>query len=615
MALRSYRVASPRIAVVSLLAIQAVLLVVTSRATFSTADEPGHFAAGIAAWNRGAFDLYRVNPPLYRMLAAVPVLAVGVEEDYTRWHPEHPGARSEREVGQDFAMANGERYLDLIRIARLFTIAVTLLGGWIVFAWSRELFGERAGVFALAVWCFEPTVLAHGSLITPDMPCAVAGLGAMWMLARLLGEPTWLRAVAASVVLGVALLVKLTNLYLLLLWPAFVIASRIRKGPRVGAGRLAAIAGISVVVLNLGYGCQGTLRPLGSLAFTSHELAGDTLSRAPGSSFDPTGNRFRDSWLGALPVPLPADYLQGLDVQRHDFQRHFQSYLNGEWRDGGWWYYYLAALGFKVPLGMLVLVIVGGVLVVRSHKRNLATWCAIVPALVVGVLVSSQTGINGHLRYALPMFPFFAMWAGRVAECRDRRVLVGAAVLLVWSAISVLRVMPYPLAYFNELAGGPAHGDEHLLDSNLDWGQDALALREWVADNAPDDEIGLAYFGGADPKVLGLSYHLPPRDMPNLRFARPEQLRSIGPHPGLFAISVNFLRGLTFEAPDGMGRWQAIDPGAFTYFQRFHPIASAGYSIRIFCISLDEANTARARLALPPSTLDSDPVDCRRFRK
>ena len=36
-----------------------------------------------------------------------------------------------------------------------------------------------------------------------------------------------------------------------------------------------------------------------------------------------------------------------------------------------------------------------------------------------------------------------------------------------------------------------------------------------------------------------------------------------------------------------------------TYFQRFQPVAMAGYSIYIYHITLDEANQARRELGLP----------------
>jgi len=37
--------------------------------------------------------------------------------------------------------------------------------------------------------------------------------------------------------------------------------------------------------------------------------------------------------------------------------------------------------------------------------------------------------------------------------------------------VSTLSVYPHQLAYFNETAGGPENGHNHLLHSNLDWGQ------------------------------------------------------------------------------------------------------------------------------------------------
>ena len=598
-----------------LLAVQALLLVHASRASFVTADEPGHFAAGIVHWRYGAFDLYRVDPPLARMLAVLPVLPLGVIEDTSHWHPDVPGTRGERQVGQDFAVANGAHYLELIRIARLVTIAWTLLGGLLVFAWSRELWGERAGLVGLAVWCFEPNVLAHGCLLTPDMPATVAAVLATWLLWRLLERPSWRRTLATGALLGVALAMKLTNLLLLAVWPVLALVARRRA---MAAGRaairireLAAIAGVALVVVNLAYGCSRTFRPLGSLAFTSETFAGGVPLAAAGATAEATGNRFHDSWLGRVPVPLPADYVQGLDVEHRDFERHFRSYLDGAWRRGGWWYYYLLALAYKVPTGTLLLALAGIALAVRDRQaRSLGMACVWLPAAAVLVAVSSQTGFDAHLRYVLPIFPALAIFAGRVACERGRIAAVAVASGLGWSALSTARVYPDTLAHFTELAGGAAHGDAHLLDSNLDWGQDALALRAWLAREAPGAPLGLAYFGGADPQILGLRYTLPPRGRPELRFARTAELDAIGPHPGLFAVSVNFLRGLAFEAPDGRGGWQPIAKDDFTYFQRLAPIASAGWSIRIFCLDLATANAARADLALPALPVQPAPVDC-----
>ncbi len=48
---------------------------------------------------------------------------------------------------------------------------------------------------------------------------------------------------------------------------------------------------------------------------------------------------------GRLPIPVPANYLLGIDRQKYDFdEAGFRSYLRGRWRQGGWWYYYLYAI-------------------------------------------------------------------------------------------------------------------------------------------------------------------------------------------------------------------------------------------------------------------------------
>jgi hypothetical protein len=63
------------------LAVAALLLVYFSLATHSmlhenpTIDEVVHLPAGITYWETGSFRLYHHNPPLIKLIAALPVLA------------------------------------------------------------------------------------------------------------------------------------------------------------------------------------------------------------------------------------------------------------------------------------------------------------------------------------------------------------------------------------------------------------------------------------------------------------------------------------------------------------------------------------------------------------
>ena len=60
----------------------------------------------------------------------------------------------------------------------LFTVAL----GVLIFVIARKLFGARAAVFAVALFSFEPTVLAHGRVVQTDMPAAFGYLLFLFVL-------------------------------------------------------------------------------------------------------------------------------------------------------------------------------------------------------------------------------------------------------------------------------------------------------------------------------------------------------------------------------------------------------------------------------------------------
>ncbi|MEJ7733695.1 MAG: hypothetical protein WKG00_31430, partial [Polyangiaceae bacterium] len=246
-------------------------------------------------------------------------------------------------------------------------------------------------------------------------------------------------------------------------------------------------------------------------------------------------------------LPLPEDMVRGIDVQRRDFQVGLRSYLRGEWRNEGWWYYYLYGLALKVPLGLWGLVALAGVVAVRRPVAG--ELGVLLPPAVILAFVSSQTGFSHHLRYVLPVFPFLFIHVARLvpwARCqgRARTALVGA--LALSAAAASLAVVPHSLSYFNALAGGTRGGPRHLLDSNVDWGQDLLELQDWMARHPDARPMHLAYFGQVNPSVEGIVYE-PVLAQPSFSS---EQIslwsEAFGPRPGLHAISVGYVHGATF---------------------------------------------------------------------
>jgi hypothetical protein len=130
--------------------------------------------------------------------------------------------------------------------------------------------------------------------------------------------------------------------------------------------------------------------------------------------------------------------------------------------------------------------------------------------------VSSQTGMNEHLRYVLPVFPFFQVWIGRLgptlAAARRHaaplrlRAAAGLVIAgLAWGTVSSLLCVPHSLAYFNETVGGRWNGWRHLVSSNVDWGQDLIALERFIAEHPETAGLALAYQGGLDPTHVGIA--------------------------------------------------------------------------------------------------------------
>lgn len=527
-----------RLCLLALMVVQVSLLSWIAFENSPVTDEIAHLPAGLSHWRYQRFDLYRVNPPLVRCVAAIPVLFSGCAED---WHAYQsaPLEREEFAVGRAFVSANGFGFFHYVSIARMACIPFSLLGTVVCFVWARALSGRLAGLFAAALWVVSPNVLAHGALITPDVAAASTGLLSAYTFWKWLECPRWSHAIFAGISLGLAELSKSTWLILFGLWPAICFISILVSGDRTSWCRkivqLTALLLTGLYVLNAGYLFEGSMKSLGDYQFRSRTLAGGVLD--PDRTI-PSGNRFADTMLQSLPVPLPQAYVEGIDLQKLDFEIGQPSYLRGVWRDRGWWHYYVYALSVKLPLGTLVLAVCMILHRVVSRRSRSESWTTTLvltlPPLCVLILVSLQTGFNKHLRYVLPVLPFvfvgIGMTVGRLRTRRSRCLRPACFLILLWITFSSLRFCPVSLVYFNELAGGPANGHKHLLGSNLDWGQSLIALNRWDEQRQDGLPLYVSYSGLFDPADVGIA-------------CSPLPLADGLPAPGWYALSVNRLYG------------------------------------------------------------------------
>lgn len=519
-----------------LLTMQTGLLVWTAARNSPVADEIAHLPAGLSQWRFGRFDLYRVNPPLVRSVAAFPLLFVDHAEDW-RHYQSTPMVREEFDVGRAFVQVNGRRIFDLVFVARLACLPFSLLGTVVCYRWSRQLWGRRGGVFAAGCWVFSPNLLAHGALITPDAAAASTGLLAAWLFWRWLNRPTHAAALVCGLSLGLAVLTKSTWIILFGVWPVLFITDLWFHGKpniRQRSLQLFGILTAGLYTINAGYLFEGSMTEVRDYRFQSQTLKSCAeQTRQPSTA---TGRMLQQT-IRRLPVPLPRSFVEGIDLQKLDFEQGQPSYIAGSWHHRGRWYYYLYAFLMKLPPGTLLIVFLCILFTAARSLRQPAfetrTLVLLIPPLVVLLLVSSQTGIQKHLRYALPVIPFtFVAAAASLKHLRSksrRTMRMVLCIALLWTATSCVLICPHSLSYFNGLAGGPGHGSRHLLGTNLDWGQSLIALIRWNDSRLDSKPLFVSYSGLFDPADVGIPCHAVSHSEPL--------------PPGWYAISLNHLHG------------------------------------------------------------------------
>jgi hypothetical protein len=246
-------------------------------------------------------------------------------------------------------------------------------------------------------------------------------------------------------------------------------------------------------------------------------------------------------------------------------------------------------------------------------------------------LAAVKSTFNIGYRHILPLYPALYVLAGAAGVwlTSERRVLriavVGFAGLF---AADSLATYPHYLAYFNPLVPR-GKGYQHLVDSNLDWGQDLPGLARWLAENCQEAEpVYLSYFGTGRPGHYGIEANTLPR---------PREEREPAPlAPGIYCISATALQAVYEDAPghwnkayesryqerrkqlaDNTNSLSAAERAAaragyeygkylrlLAYLRHRMPNSQIGFSILIFRVSQEELDRA---LLGPPVELEERP--------
>jgi hypothetical protein len=567
----------------------------------ATFDEP---LALVSAWVQ-THDLdFRVgpeNPPLYKYIIGLSLygLDLRIDRGSPAWNRMLTDMNSNIWFVSDVLWRRPQHDVDrLLNHARSCMIALAVVLGIIIAWWAWRLRGPAAAVVALALFCFDPNILAHAPLLKNDLPLALVFttlMAGIWLLGE---RATVVRWAGVSLLLGAALTTKFSGVFGIPVLGAALLLRAIIPTPWTWFAGLAKtrISRFGVACLLFAGVLVGAYVVVWAVYGFRFEISSD-----PGHVFDPAAiNRAVNPPQGlaeATSVPsiqalppnpllgpaqwalrhklLPEGWIAGF-VFIQNFSRSRPAFLWGQRSTSGWWYYFPLVMLFKTPIASLS----GSALAIGYMAwkfRILATdakylWpiaaFSILP--VTYMCIAMTTNYDVGIRHLFPVYPFLFIGIGVAAAdaWRRRPRLTASLVSLLLAGLILETICSYPnfIPFFNVLAGGSRGGLSLLSDSNLDWGQDLPLLEQWQKDH-PDRNIVLIYFGAADPAYYGIRYYTTGT---RTTLANPEQISQM--HP-VYAVSATILQG-TYLSPADYAQTQP--------FRQAKPFEILGGSICLF---------------------------------
>lgn len=476
--------------VVLLMALHVGLALWGALRTSVTFDENFHLPAGLMILERRNFTGSVAQPPLAKTLYALPALAMGA-----RLPTEAAMASGdEGTVGESFMRVNAARYTPIYFSGRLVALVFSLLLGLLVWRWSRTLYGAAGGVLSLALYALAPESLAHAGIIGTDLPTALSVVALLYVFWRFANDNCWRNWAWTALAVAAAALVRFSVVQLVPVLVLALVVAQIRgrlRAPRRAWLGLLGLLPVAWFAVNAGYAFGTHWGPWSDLPFRS-ETFRSFVARWPAFRF-----------------PLPTVYLAGLDyMSLLGQQERAVTYLLGRKLLGVVWYYFPLALLFKYPLGLL------GALGMRAfagpHEPRAdavrAEWFLGGAAAVALGIAMFLTRYNFGIRYLFLLLPLACVWCGGLlARHVPRAARLAAAALAVVLLVESAAAGPWYLSFFNWPSGGPGGGYRLVNDSNVDWGQGLLALRDEMK-RRDIKRIHLAYHGTTDPAVYGIDY-------------------------------------------------------------------------------------------------------------
>jgi hypothetical protein len=496
-----------------LLLLMAVLSGGAARRESVTIDEVAHIGAGVSYLQRLDMRMNGEHPPLAKVLAAIPLVARGVQTDYSdvSWSFSEHGFASilgEWPWGHAIALRWNDPY-KAVWWARVPMLLLTLLLGVVVYRCAAELGGPWGGLLCLTAYVTTPAFLVFGPLVVTDIAVTFFSLLALWSFASLWRAPSRSTLLPFGLFLGAAFLSKFSSGLLLFCFLTFRLSLRWSPLPSMSTDNAGLrswrrlrgrymwkgifLAALTVYVV---YFILSWHQPTDALEFLGHGTAALILRRL-----------LMPPWL----------YLRGLFFFAAASSRG--TFILGHVYPHGVWFYFPVIFLLKSTLAFLAMLILA-IPTALVAKRKLSAGSVVPPGMefhwraiwifllvfVAGCMLSRMTISIRHFSIPIVLLILLLAPIPRALKVLAEngwsaaRLGAGAYTLLaIFSLLAVIRAYPYYFPFLNSLGFG--HPPYALVnDSNLDWNQSLPEANRFVQQHGLSHVL-LDEYGFNDPTV------------------------------------------------------------------------------------------------------------------
>lgn len=566
------------IIIISLLATMFAQLLFEANADGASSDEQIHILSGYTTLTQGHVLFDPEHPFLAKALAAIPLLLIHPTVPYQASHLSPYQAqtvyntyREANQWGYEMLFTSDNNPNQLLFLTRSVIAALTVLLAFVIYLWTKSLWGTASALAALALTAFEPSILAHGHLANDDTVAALFFIASLAAFHSFLKKPTYRWILICGFVLGLGLITKYS---LLLLGPIFILLligwlllqqSALPLARNVKVAHLFHLSYLSSLFARTNwrrytFGLLAIFIIAWSVIWVSY---GSLIILNPAQNPTTITNAPQVPPIIATITPyvIPVMYAKGAALLFDPNSHGRDGYLLGACYKGGRLDYFSVITFFKTPLPTIGLFIFACYLWWKNRRNNHFIPIIIFTSLLFYLGISSLSNINIGYRHMLPVgaliiitaaYPFSRIDWRRIIVSSQQQILKLTAntrfnahtvqlissksiddtrlldhnrswlpvfpsllvvLALLASISSSLVAFPNHLPYYNILAGEPYNRPFISADSNIDWGQGTKALYHFMQQNNIDHLVLDNFIGTAEAESQ--NYPISPADPSN----------------------------------------------------------------------------------------------------